>query len=91
MKWLERVSKKAAKSASTAVKEEVKNTAIDLLPTAIGFGGLAFGIWIFRNHVETDDDEPTNSMMPQLPAYRTINITTNNYYIGKEFGNGNKD
>ena len=96
-KWLDRLTKKAAKTASTTVKKEIQNTAVDFLPTAIGFGGLAFGIWIFRNHVSMDDDDDScnNSMTPQLPAYRTINITTNNYYIGKDaremLNNGNKN
>ena len=75
MKFLERLSSKMAKTASTQVKEEVRNTALDLLPTAIGIGGMALGIMIFKDH--------KNGSVPaglQLPKYSTI--TLNNHHFG---------
>jgi len=80
VKLFERLSKKVAKTASTAVKEEVKEAAIDLIPTLLGIGGAIIGLLIFRKHVEDSSDND------ELPQYSNITITTNNYYIGNDVG-----
>lgn len=76
MKFLEKLSSRMAKSASTAVKEEVQTTALDLLPTLIGLGGMILGVLIFK-----DKNQPQVNNV-KLPDYSTISITTNNYYFG---------
>lgn len=73
MKLLEKWAKKFTKEASTTVKTEVKKTAIDLLPTLLGIGGMIFGIAVFRKAV--DDPEPIK------PAVTNTSITTNNYFF----------
>lgn len=88
MKIFERLSSRMAKSASTAVKEEVKSTAIDILPTLIGIGGMIIGSMIYRDHKET----VKHRTRPILPDCSAISIVTNNYYFGKEFLNhGQRD
>lgn len=71
MKFLEKISGKFVKNASVAVKSEVKQTAIDMLPKVVGFGAAILGIFIFREAISDD--------RPQLTA---THITTNNYFLG---------
>lgn len=77
MKWFNKLTKKFTKTASETVKTEVKKKALDLLPIAIGLGGAAAGLLIFKKTgiIETGHEE--------LPQYSHINITTNNYYFGE--------
>lgn len=77
MKLFEKLTKKFAKTASETVKTEVKKKALDLLPIGIGLGGAAVGLLIFKKTGAIDN------ATDDLPTYRTINITTNNYYFGK--------
>ena len=77
-----------AKSASVAVKEEVKNTALDILPTLIGIGGMILGGMVYRDHKMQSSHSPI--ARPRIPDYSTITITTNNYYFGSEFGKEKK-
>lgn len=77
MKLFEKLTKKVTKTASETVKKEVKKKALDLLPIGIGLGGAAVGLLIFKKTGVIDDSNE------ELPQYRTINITTNNYYFGK--------
>lgn len=81
MKFLEKMSSRMAKSASTAVKDEVRSTALDLLPTAIGIGGMVIGILMLR-------DKRVGGTVGgmQLPKYSTVTI--NNYYFGEETWKG---
>jgi len=74
LKFLERFTKKATKTVSTAVKTEVKKTAIDMLPTALGIVSMIVGIVIFKGAV----NEPN----PIKPAVTNTHITTNNYFFG---------
>ena len=71
MKFLDRFTKKFASKASTAVKKEVKKTALDLVPTILGIGASIAGILIFKGVVEEPED---NS-----PTFTTY--TTNNYFF----------
>lgn len=74
MKWVDKITKKFAKSTSTAVKTEVKRTAIDLLPTAIGVASMVVGIMIFKGTAG-------RSVKPIRPTVTTTRITTNNYFF----------
>ena len=73
MKFLDKIAKKFTKSASSAVKTEVKKTAVDLLPTVVGAVSMIVGIVIFKGAVH----EPT----PIKPTVSTTHITTNNYFF----------
>ncbi len=83
MKMLEKLTNRMAKTASSAVKEEVQGAAIDILPTLLGIGGMIFGAVLFKKH----DNAMGGSMtkIPGLPSCSTITITTNNYYFGENF------
>ena len=88
MRWFDKMTNKMAKSASTAVKDEVKSTALDLLPTVIGVGGMILGVLMLK-----DRNSGGNIGGMQLPKYSTITI--NNYYFpdenfGKEFLNNGR-
>lgn len=74
MKLVEKIAKKFTKSASSAVKTEVKKTAVDLLPTILGIASMVFGIVIFKEAVA---EEPK----PIKPAVSNTSITTNNYFF----------
>ena len=74
MKFVEKIAKKFAKSASSTVKTEAKKTAVDLLPTVLGIASMIFGIVIFKDAVA---DEPKSIK----PAVTNTNITTNNYFF----------
>lgn len=73
MKLFERWTKKLTKTASTTVKKEVKKTAVDLLPTIVGFGSMVLGILIFKKAV----NEPEITK----PTVSNTSITTNNYFF----------
>lgn len=73
MKLFQKWTKKLTKTASSAVKTEVKKTAVDLMPTIIGFGSMVLGIMIFKKAV----DEP----IPTKPSVSNTSITTNNYFF----------
>lgn len=73
MKLLDRITKKFTKSASTAMKTEVKKTAIDLLPTIVGIAGMVLGIVIFKESVDVPESIE--------PVVRNTSITTNNYFF----------
>lgn len=71
MKLLDKITKKFARNASTAVKKEVKKTAIDLLPTIAAVAAAVAGIFIFKESVSED-----------RPTLTATHITTNNYFLG---------
>lgn len=71
MKILDRITKKFASKASTAVKQEVKKTAFDLLPTIFGIATAVAGILIFKGVVESPEET--------LPTFTTH--TVNNYFF----------
>ena len=75
MKFLDRFTKKFTKSASSAVKTDVKKTSIDLLAGIIGFGSMFLGIMIFKNAVQ----EPEQIK----PTVTNTSITSNNYFLGE--------
>ena len=76
MKFLDKITKKFTKSASTAVKTEVKKTAIDLLPTVVGVASMIVGIVIFRGSSKSEN--------PIKPTVSHTNITTNNYFFNQQ-------
>lgn len=73
MKLLEKFTKKAVKSTSTAVKAEVKKAAIDLLPSVLGAVSMVIGIVIFKG--------TTSKPTPIKPNITNTHITTNNYFF----------
>ena len=73
MKLLDKLAQKFTKSASVAVKTEVKKTAVDLLPSVIGAISMALGIVIFKGTVR--------DVKPIKPTVSTTHITTNNYFF----------
>ena len=73
MKWVDKFTKKFASKASTAVKSEVKKTALDLLPKILGAAAMILGVVIFKEVVE-EPEEIT-------PTMSNISITTNNYFF----------
>jgi len=75
MKWVDKITKKFAKSTSTAVKTEVKKTAVDLLPTVAGVVSMVVGIVIFKGTTW-----PTK-MKPIKPSVTNTHVTTNNYFF----------
>jgi len=83
MKMLEKLTNRMAKTASSAVKEEVQGAAIDVLPTLFGLGGMIFGALLFKRHANAM--EQAAPKIPGLPSCSTITITTNNYYFGDNF------
>lgn len=83
MKWFDKVTKKFAKSATSAVKEEVKEVALDLLPAVLTIGGIALGVALYSSHTaRTNALSNVDSVggVPLLPSHSDITITTNNYY-----------
>lgn len=74
MKLLDKLAKKFTKSASSAVKTEVKKTAVDLLPSVIGAFSMVLGIVIFKGSVGA-------SPSSIKPTVSTTHITTNNYFF----------
>lgn len=82
MKMLEKLTTRMAKTASSAVKEEVQGAAFEVMPTLLGIGGMIFGVLLFKHHENSADHMPK---VPGLPGYSTITITTNNYYFGDDF------
>ena len=73
MKIFEKFTKKFTEKASTAVKSEVKKTALDLLPTVLSVVGMIFGVAIFKEVVDEPHDDG--------PAITNTTITTNNYFF----------
>lgn len=75
MKLLDKFTKKFAKSTSTAVKTEVKKTAVDLLPTVVGVVSMVVGIVIFKGTTGG------NTRKPIRPNVTNTHTTTNNYFF----------
>jgi len=73
MKIFDKITKKFASKASTAVKSEVKKTALDLLPKILGAAAMVLGVVIFKEVVE-EPEEIT-------PTMTNVSITTNNYFF----------
>lgn len=73
MKFWDKVTKKLTNKASTAVKSEVKKTALDLLPKILGVAAMVLGVVIFKEVV----DEPEEIK----PMVTNTSITTNNYFF----------
>lgn len=73
MKILDRLTKKFANKASTAVKSEVKKTALDLLPKLLGAAAMVLGVVIFKEVVEEPEEVK--------PIVTNTSITTNNYFF----------
>ena len=88
MKMLEKLTNRVAKTASSAVKEEVQGAAFDILPTLLGLGGMIFGAMLFKKHTDSIAGAPK---IPGLPSCSTITITTNNYYFGEDFMKQNEE
>jgi hypothetical protein len=75
MKLLDKFTKKFTKSASVAVKTEVKKTAIDVLPTVLGVVSMVVGIVVFKGQVSSAATKPIK------PTVTNTHITTNNYFF----------
>jgi len=88
MKMLEKLTNRVARTASSAVKEEVQSAAFDILPTLFGLGGMIFGAMLFKKHTDSMAGMPK---IPGLPNCSTITITTNNYYFGEDFMKQNEE
>lgn len=73
MKWMDKFTKKFANKASTAVKSEVKKTALDILPKVLGIAAMILGVVVFKEVV----DEPEEVK----PMVTNTSITTNNYFF----------
>lgn len=73
MKFLDKFTKKFASKASTAVKSEVKKTALDLLPKILGVAAMVLGVVIFKEVVEEPEEVK--------PIVTNTSITTNNYFF----------
>lgn len=73
MKFWDKMTKKLTSKASTAVKSEVKKTALDLLPKILGVAAMVLGVVIFKEVV----DEPEEIK----PMVTNTSITTNNYFF----------
>lgn len=71
MKWFDRATKKLAKNASTAVKTEVKKSALGIIPKIALIGAAIASIWLFKDTVEDN-----------RPSLTATHITTNNYFLG---------
>lgn len=67
MKFLDRFASKA----SSAVKKEVKKTALNLIPAILGIGAAIAGILIFKEVVEEPEE-----LAPNFTTH-----TTNNYFF----------
>ena len=74
MKFIEKITKKFVKTASIQTKEELKKTAIDLLPTVITIVTTVVGVMIFQGASDT-------SPKPIEPRMSSTTITTNNYFF----------
>ena len=74
MKFVEKLTKKFVKTASTQTKAELKKTAIDLLPTLMTVITTVAGILIFKGVI----DEPVRPVDPHVSS---TTITTNNYFF----------
>lgn len=74
MKFVEKLTKKFVKTASTQTKAELKKTAIDLLPTLMTVITTVAGILIFKRVI----DEPVRPVDPHVSS---TTITTNNYFF----------
>ena len=75
MKILDRFTKRFTASASSAVKEEVKKTAIDLVPTLFNIAAAIVGIVIFRGMVNNGSNDENYSSVSHT------NVVTNNYFF----------
>ena len=75
MKLIEKVAKKFTKTASNTVKNEVKKTAIDLLPVVTGLVSMIVGALLFHETVDVQEEAK-----PSI-TNRNTSITTNNYFF----------
>lgn len=72
MKIFEKVAKKLGKTASDGAIENVKQTAMDILPAILNIGGLIVTGFIFSRRSKNDE--------LAIPDVQTMHITINNYY-----------
>lgn len=73
MKLFDKITKRFTKSASTAVKSEVKKTFLDVLPKLLGAAAMVIGVIVFKEVIEEPEEE--------TPVISNTNITTNNYFF----------
>lgn len=78
MKLFDRFTKKLAGKAGTAMKTEVKKTALDLLPKVLGVLAMVGGIVIFRESLS----EP-KQLTKDHPSISNTTTTTNNYFFSQ--------
>ncbi len=76
MKLFGKLTKKLAGKAGTAVKTEVRKTALDLLPKVLGVLAMVGGIVIFREGMS----EP-KQLTSGRPSISNTTTTTNNYFF----------
>ena len=85
MEFFNKTIKKFAKKASIAVTEsvkiEAKKTAISILPTVLGVGGVIAGFVIFKNSLSRPASAAISSVASAVPALSRTSIVTNNYFF----------
>lgn len=73
MKILDKFFRKAGKTASDGAIENIKTAVSDFLPTIIAVGGVLITAIACSGHASHSEEAV-------IPAFRDLNITTNNYY-----------
>ena len=80
-KAVQKFAKKASIVVTDSVKTEAKKTAISILPTLIGIGGVIAGFAIFRSSLAKPVATVASAAVPTLSR---TSIVTNNWFLGKE-------
>jgi hypothetical protein len=79
MGLIDKLTKKIAKTASTAVtdsvKEEAKNVAVGAFPIVVGIGLAIAGLVIFKSST------PKVVKAVSVPAIRTTTMITHNWFL----------
>ena len=73
-RFLEKMTTKAVQTASIAAKDEVKQSAINLIPKLLGLAATGLGIFIFKEAVIPTPEVPK-------PSMSTSKTTTYNYFF----------
>ena len=86
MDMFRKLTKKFAKTASTAVTDEVKSTvketAINILPALIGLGFVVISLKVFK----TSAVKLPISSVGILPTISSMSVVTNNFFLGEDVG-----
>ena len=74
MKFLDKISKRFAKTASATIKKEATNAILDLIPTVAGAITMGLAITAFHEHA-------SKSVEKNTPYCGYSTVTTNNYFF----------